>query len=56
MNARHKLNVAYVNGAVIAGAVVGLIAQSWLAFFGATAGLVGLAFCERNIRVKKATN
>jgi len=32
MNARQKLNAAYVQGALILAAVVGVLAQSWIAF------------------------
>jgi hypothetical protein len=32
MNAREKLNWAYVNGAVVIAGVVGLLAKSWTVF------------------------
>ncbi len=32
MGARSKLNVAYAQGCVIVAAIVGLLAQSWMAF------------------------
>jgi hypothetical protein len=32
MNARQKLNLAYVNGAVVIAGVVGLLAESWGVF------------------------
>ncbi|MBN8627375.1 MAG: hypothetical protein J0M17_18005 [Planctomycetes bacterium] len=33
MGARQKLNRAYVNGAVLCGAVAGLVTESWFWFF-----------------------
>ncbi len=33
MGARQKLNRAYVNGALLCGAVVGLVTESWFWFF-----------------------
>lgn len=39
MNARNKLNIAYLNGAVIVAGIAGLLTQSW-AIFGVV--LVGL--------------
>lgn len=39
MNARNKLNVAYLNGAVIVAGILGLLTQSW-AIFGVV--LIGL--------------
>lgn len=32
-NARHKLNIAYVNGCLFVSALFGLTAQSWLVFW-----------------------
>lgn len=32
MGARQKLNRAYVNGALLCGAIVGLVSESWLLF------------------------
>jgi hypothetical protein len=32
MNARNKLNVAYLNGAVLLAIVAGVFTQSWLVF------------------------
>lgn len=37
MGARQKLNHAYVNGAMFWGAMIGLMAQSWVIFFIVTA-------------------
>jgi hypothetical protein len=37
--ARHKLNVAYFNGAVIIAALIGMIAGSWAVFWIALAVL-----------------
>jgi hypothetical protein len=33
MNARGKLNVAYVNGALVIAGVVGMLAESWTLFW-----------------------
>jgi hypothetical protein len=33
MNARQKLNLAYVNGAVVMAGVVGMLAKSWAVFW-----------------------
>jgi hypothetical protein len=32
MNARNKLNVAYLNGAILLAIVAGVLTQSWLVF------------------------
>lgn len=39
MNARKKLNAAFLNGAILAAAAIGLGLQSWSAFI-VTAGLL----------------
>ena len=44
MSARHKLNQAYFNGALLAGGVVGLFCESWLVF-----GAVFLAVTVRHL-------
>ena len=33
MNARHKLNLAYVNGALVIAGVLGMLAKSWPLFW-----------------------
>jgi hypothetical protein len=33
MNARHKLNWAYVNGALVIAGVLGMLAKSWAVFW-----------------------
>ena len=50
MSARLKLNHVYFNGCLIVAAVVGLIAQSWLAFVVALAVLVGVCGADGAIR------
>lgn len=50
MSARKKLNQAYVNGALVIAAVVGLATQSWTAFVLATAFLVVAALYAGDIR------
>jgi hypothetical protein len=32
MNARGKLNVAFINGAIVLAAVAGVLSQSWIVF------------------------
>ncbi len=50
MNARHKLNAAYVNGTLLVAGTLGLVTQSW-ALFG-VALVIGLAldYWAGNIR------
>ena len=33
MNARNKLNVAFVNGSLLVAGLAGLVFESWIAFF-----------------------
>ena len=50
MSAKQKLNIAYLNGALIAAAVVGLLTQSWMVAFIVGAALVAGAVWKGNIR------
>lgn len=50
MSARKKLNQAYVNGALIIAAIVGLATQSWTVFVSATTFLVLAALYAGDIR------
>ena len=50
MNARQKLNIAHVNGALVIAGIVGLVTQSWFAFFLILAGGVLAALYLGNIR------
>ena len=52
MGARQKLNQAHVNGALVAGGVLGLITGSWTIFFIASAALIGAATYSGGIRTK----
>jgi hypothetical protein len=52
VNARNKLNVAYVNGSLLMAGVVGLVAQSWLIFGAALIGLLIVNLCTGGIRPK----
>ncbi len=53
MGARHKLNQAYVNGAVIFAAVIGVLTESWPIFF-VTLGLsIAIAVHAGDIRPTK---
>jgi hypothetical protein len=40
MNARNKLNYAYVEGSLAVAALLGLVIQSWAIFFAALAALL----------------
>ena len=50
MGARHKLNEAFVNGALIVAAIVGLLAESWLVFGLVFGGLFVLKLYSGDIR------
>jgi hypothetical protein len=50
VNARNKLNVAYMNGALIVAGVIGVAMQSLLAFGIALAVLVAISVCASDIR------
>ena len=50
MGARHKLNEAFVNGALIVAAIVGFLAESWLAFGLVFGGLFILKLYSGDIR------
>ena len=50
MGARHKLNQAHLLGAVAIAAIVGLLTESWAAFFIAVAVLVGGSIYAGDIR------
>ena len=50
MTARHKLNVAFVNGALIVAGVVGLAFQSWLVFLVVAVVLVVGALYTGDVR------
>ena len=50
MSARNKLNVAYLNGALLFAAVVGAATESWLVFAAALAVALGAALHGGGIR------
>ena len=50
MGARHKLNVAAVNGCLLLAGLVGLVTQSWWAFGAALLVFVALAYHAGDIR------
>ena len=50
MGARQKLNGAYVNGALVVAAVLGLMTGSWTIFIFAGAVLIGIAIYDGDIR------
>ena len=53
MGARHKLNEAFVNGALIVATIVGLLAESWLVFSLVFGGLFILKLYSGDIRVNR---
>ena len=50
MGARTKLNQAYLNGALIVAAAIGLLAQSWTVFIIAALIGIGLSLYAGEIR------
>jgi hypothetical protein len=48
--AKHKLNAAYFQGAVVLAGAAGLVTQSWAVFFIVLALLVATALASRDIR------
>lgn len=50
MGARQKLNQAYLNGALVLAAVVGIATQSWAVFWLAVIFVVGSSFYAGDIR------
>lgn len=52
MSAREKLNSAVVNGSIAIAAIVGLVFQSWAAFFLTAAVLIGSGFVAGEIRFR----
>jgi hypothetical protein len=48
--ARHKLNVAYINGCLLVSALFGLVAGSWVVFWVALAVTIGIGVCGGEIR------
>lgn len=52
MNARLKLNQAYINGALLLAGVVAAVAESWSLFFLLTAIFIGLSLYSGDIRTK----
>jgi len=53
MGARQKLNVAYVQGGLIVAALIGTLAQSWVAFAVSSAVLITLAWHGGEIRPRR---
>lgn len=52
MSARHKLNVAFLNGALLVAGVLGLGSQSWAVFLIALALLIASGVYMGEIRPK----
>jgi hypothetical protein len=53
MGARHKLNQAYLNGALVIAAVVGAASQSWTVFWLAALFAAGSSLYAGNIRLHR---
>jgi len=52
VSARHKLNIAYINGAVIIGGIAGLVFNSFTVFVATTIAMVVFALHDGNIRTR----
>jgi hypothetical protein len=50
MGARHKLNQIYILIAMATSATIGLMFESWLAFFGTLAAMISLNLHSGDIR------
>ena len=50
MNARNKLNVAFVNGSLLLAAALGLVVQSWWLFIIALIALLAMNLSTGEIR------
>jgi hypothetical protein len=50
LTAKHKLNAAHVNGALMIAAVLGVLTQSWLVFLIAAAVLIATSIQDGSIR------
>lgn len=53
MNARNKLNIAYINGSLVFAVVIGLLMQSWVIFGVAMVGLLVGNVLMGDIRPKR---
>lgn len=54
MGARQKLNQAFVTGSVLLAIAAGVVAQSWLVFFGALVALLVSNLYLDEIRLRKS--
>ncbi|WP_165253728.1 hypothetical protein [Paludisphaera soli] len=52
MNARNKLNVAYLNGCLFFASIIGVAAQSWPAFLATFAALAAGGVACGDIRLR----
>lgn len=50
MNARTKLNSSYIQGGIVAAAIIGWLTGSWVIFFLAAAVLIALSLHSGDIR------
>jgi hypothetical protein len=53
MNARGKLNRAYLNGSLLIAGAVGLVTQSWTIFAVTFVVLLVMDVCSDNIRLRR---
>jgi uncharacterized membrane protein len=51
MSARHKLNSAYINAALVVAGLAGIAANSWMIFTLAAAGLIAKGVLGDEIRM-----
>jgi len=56
MNARRKLNIASINGALLIGAALGAVTKSWTVFLLAVAAIVASGIYSGEIRPNDRTN
>lgn len=50
MNAREKLNVIFLSGALLLASLAGIACQSWLVFFGVLIGGIAIGLRRGGIR------
>ena len=50
MNARGKLNIAYINGSIVLAVITGVLSQSWIVFIVFLVGGVLASLCLGKIR------
>lgn len=53
MNARHKLNIAYFQGALLLAAAIGIVAESWIVFLAMLAFFIAVSLYVGDIRLTR---